>query len=266
MVAADLAETLSGEGPFTVLAPTDDAFEALPAEVLTGLLEDAENGGDKLANILKLHVIGGAVLSSALTDGQVVESLNGSLSVAITDGVVTFTSGETTATVAMADLEASNGVIHVIDTVLLPAEETAPQNIVEIASGNENFSTLVAAVSAAGFVETLSGEGPFTVFAPLNSAFEAIPEEDLRALLDGAANGETALAEILQLHVVSGAAVVSADLSDGQVVTTLNGDLTVNISDDGATLTTAGGTVANVVDVDIEASNGVIHVIDTVLQ
>lgn len=135
------------------------------------------------------------------------------------------------------------------------------ETIVDIAAGNEDFSTLVELVTAAELVETLSGEGPFTVFAPTNAAFDAVPAETLEAL---GADTE-ALTAVLTYHVVP-SAVLSSDLSDGQQVTTVQGDtFTVNVTDAGVTLTDGAGQTINVVDTDIEASNGVVHVIDGVL-
>lgn len=130
------------------------------------------------------------------------------------------------------------------------------QDIVDIAVANGNFTTLVAAVQAAGLVDTLKGDGPFTVFAPTDDAFAALPEGTVEALLDDIPT----LTAILTYHVVSGA-VMSGDLSDGMMAETVNGQsVTISLGDgvmvDGA----------NVVMADIEASNGVIHVIDAVIM
>jgi len=132
-------------------------------------------------------------------------------------------------------------------------------NIVEVASETENLSTLVAAVQAAGLVETLSGDGPFTVFAPTNAAFEALPEGTLESLLQPE-NRDT-LVEILTYHVVSGE-VMSTDLSDGMMAETVEGSqITISITDGGVSINDA-----NVVTADVEASNGVVHVIDSVIM
>ena len=131
----------------------------------------------------------------------------------------------------------------------------AEGTIVDIAAGDDRFETLVAAVTAAGLVETLSGEGPFTVFAPTDDAFAALPEGTVEALL----NDIPTLTGILTYHVVSGA-VMSGDLSDGMMAETVNGQ-SVTIGVDGGV--TVDG--ANVIIADIEASNGVIHVIDAVI-
>lgn len=141
------------------------------------------------------------------------------------------------------------------------AEEAG--TIVDVAVGNPDFSTLVAAVQAADLVETLSGDGPFTVFAPTNDAFAALPEGTVDELL--LPENQDTLATILTYHVVSGA-VMSTDLSDGQEVETVQGEtLTVGVSDSGVTLTDAGGNTVDVVIADVEASNGVIHAIDGVV-
>ncbi len=137
-----------------------------------------------------------------------------------------------------------------------------PGTIVDIAAGNEDFSTLVAAVTAAELGETLSGEGPFTVFAPTNDAFAALPEGTVDNLLLPE-NKET-LAGILTYHVVAGE-VMAADLTDGQEVETVNGEiLTVSVGDT-VTLTDATGATVTVTTADVDASNGVIHIIDGVL-
>ena len=129
-------------------------------------------------------------------------------------------------------------------------------DIIDIASGNENFSTLVAAVSAAGLVETLQGEGPFTVFAPTDEAFAALPEGTVEALLEDIPT----LTSILTYHVVPGE-VMSGDLEDGMTAETVNGQsITIGVGD---TVTVDGATV---IDADIEASNGMIHVIDAVIM
>ncbi|MEZ5183161.1 MAG: fasciclin domain-containing protein [Acidimicrobiales bacterium] len=147
------------------------------------------------------------------------------------------------------------------ETTTAMAEEAG--TIVDVASGNEDFSTLVAAVQAADLVETLSGDGPFTVFAPTNEAFDALPDGTVDSLLEP--ENKDQLAAILTYHVVAGK-VMAADLSDGQEVETVQGGiLTVGIDGDAVTLTDENGATVNVTATDIEASNGVIHVIDGVV-
>ena len=149
------------------------------------------------------------------------------------------------------------------ETTTTAAESTDPGTIVDVASGNDDFSTLVAAVTAADLGETLSGEGPFTVFAPTNDAFAALPDGTVDTLLKP--ENKDQLAAILTYHVVAGK-VMSSDLTDGQKVETVQGEeLTVGVSDEGVTLTDANGNTVNVTTADIEASNGVIHVIDGVV-
>ena len=281
--AAGLEETLRGEGPFTVFAPTDEAFAALPAGTVDTLLEDPT--GD-LAAILTYHVVAGEVLAADVVglDGQEVATVNGAtftVNVA-DDGSVSLTdaAGNEVGVVA-TDIQASNGVIHVIDAVLMPtageepemtapatteAEMTEEADIVDTAIAAGDFTTLVAAVQAAGLEETLRGEGPFTVFAPTDDAFAALPAGTVDTLLEDPTGD---LAAILTYHVVAGE-VLAADVVglDGQEVATVNGaTFTVNVADDGSvSLTDAAGNEVGVVATDIQTSNGVIHVIDAVLM
>jgi uncharacterized surface protein with fasciclin (FAS1) repeats len=149
-----------------------------------------------------------------------------------------------------------------------PAESStsapeAPATVVDVAASNEDFSTLVTAVEAADLAETLSGDGPFTVFAPVNDAFAGLPEDTLDSLL--LPENQDQLTAVLTYHVVPLEAM-SDDLSDGMTVTTVQGQpLTVGVSDAGVTLTDASGNTVSVVQADIEAGNGVVHVIDEVL-
>jgi uncharacterized surface protein with fasciclin (FAS1) repeats len=141
------------------------------------------------------------------------------------------------------------------------AEE--PATVVDVAASNDDFSTLVTAVEAAGLAETLNGDGPYTVFAPVNDAFAALPAGTLDTLL--LPENEDQLAGVLTYHVVPQEAM-SSDLRDGMTITTVQGQpLTVGVSDAGVTLTDASGNTVSVVQADIEAGNGVVHVIDGVL-
>jgi len=250
VIAADLAETLSGEGSFTVFAPTDAAFAALPAGTVEALLADPT--GD-LTQILLYHVLGSTVLSGNLSDGQTAETLNGAeITVSINDDGVFINDAKVT----VADIETDNGVVHVIDAVLLPPAK--PASVVEVIVNSEDHATLETAVGAASLVETLSGEGSFTVFAPTDAAFAALPEGTVEALL---ADPTGDLTQILLYHVL-GSTVLSGNLSDGQTAETLNGaEITVSINDDGVFINDAKVTVA-----DIETDNGVVHVIDAVLD
>lgn len=151
----------------------------------------------------------------------------------------------------------ASGLTNTVYAEEVKAEVAAKQDIVDIAAGNEDFSTLVAAVKAAGLVETLKGEGPFTVFAPTNAAFAALPEGTVEGLLKP--ENKEKLVAILTYHVVAGK-VMAADVKAGEVPTVQGGKATVAITDGKVTIDGA-----NVVKTDIAASNGVIHVIDKVI-
>jgi uncharacterized surface protein with fasciclin (FAS1) repeats len=262
--AAELVEALGGEGPFTVFAPTDDAFAALPEGALEGLLADPA----ALANVLLYHVVEGKVLAADVVglDGQEVATLLGeNIMVKANDMGVMINEAE----VVITDIEGSNGVIHVIDAVILPpADDVASadadammdeaQTIVDIAVSDERFSTLVTALQEAELVEALQVEGPFTVFAPTDEAFAALPEGALEGLLADKA----ALTDVLLFHVIGGE-ILAADVVglDGQMAETLSG-FSFPIEIDGDKVMVGD---AIVIITDIEASNGVIHVIDAVL-
>jgi uncharacterized surface protein with fasciclin (FAS1) repeats len=266
VVRANLATTLAGPGPFTVFAPTDAAFTA--ALTALGLTAEQLLANPALADILTLHVVAGSLTAAQLSDGQTLTTVNGeTLTVRIAGGRVGIDTEDAdtapNAFVSTADISASNGVIHKIDAVLLPAPTAT---ITETVVADAQLSTLEAAVVRAGLAGTLSGTGPFTVFAPTDAAFQAaltalgLTAEQLLALPN--------LGEILTFHVVPGA-VVASQLSDGQVLTTVNGQtLTVRISGGvvGFDSQDAGAEPdATVVTADIGASNGVIHKIGAVL-
>jgi uncharacterized surface protein with fasciclin (FAS1) repeats len=267
LTQADLVGALQGDGPFTVFAPTDEAF----ANLLSALDITAGDllGHPQLADVLLYHVVSGKIMSTDLSDGITAPTLKGEN---ITIGVgssVTINSS----TVILPDIEASNGVIHVIDEVLVPSDfklntddmmedkmmedKMTDQDIVDIALADEQFSMLVMLLQRADLVGALQGDGPFTVFAPTNDAFVelvtalGITPEELMA--------QPGLADVLLYHVISGK-VMSTDLSDGLSAGTLSGQsITFDLSD---------GVKANastVIAADIGATNGVIHVIDSVL-
>ncbi len=242
--AAGLAETLMGEGPFTVFAPTDEAFEKLPEGVIPALLEDTE----KLKSILLFHVVKGEVMAEkAVTLDSAPTVFGQPAPIEVKDGKAYIAGAE----IVQTDIEASNGVIHVIDSVMMP------KDIVGVAAANESFSTLVTAVTEAGLVETLQGEGPFTVFAPTNEAFAALPEGTLEAVLAD----KDKLTAILTYHVVPGK-VTAADVVGVDEAPTVQGDtITVTVEDDTVMVDNA-----KVVVTDIMATNGVIHVIDAVIM
>ncbi len=244
VVQAGLDGALSSEGPFTVFAPTNAAFEALPA----GLLESLTN--EQLAEVLQYHVLGAEVFSNQLEAEQAVASLTGEdIFVIANGGGVTVNNA---ASVISADIEASNGVIHAIDTVILP---DVFGDVVDNASKRFFLDTLVETVAAMDLVETLQNEGPFTVFAPTNDAFAAI--DDVIPTLT-----PEEITNILLYHVIPTRAL-STDLSPGdQVVNAANGDpVTINVS--GTTVTVNGSATVEIADID--GTNGVIHVIDSVL-
>ena len=245
VVDAGLADALSAaDGTFTVFAPTDDAFAALPE----GLLESLSV--EQLATILSYHVLPVEVASGDLEDEQAPASLTDeSVYVTVADGNVTVNGS---AGVVAADIATSNGTIHAIDQVILP---NAFLDIVGIASKNYMLSTLVSLVADADLVSTLQGDGPFTVFAPTNAAFEAV-SETLETLTP------EQVEEVLLYHTAATEAL-SGSLSDGMTVTTVQGeDITVNI--DGEGNVTLNDSV-NVTTVDLQGTNGVIHIIDGVL-
>lgn len=238
LTAADLVGALEGDGPFTVFAPTDDAFAAFEA-TNPGVLGSLSV--EQLTAILTYHVVAGAaVRSTELVDGGVVQTLNGAPAlIGLKDGAKI-----NDAKVTTADVVASNGVIHVIDAIILPPEK----DIVETAVAAGTFTALTGALTDAGLVETLQGDGPFTVFAPPDEAFgklAAVPSGDV-------------LANVLLNHVVDGV-VGSGNLSAGSVQMLSGSSVTVGL-DGGVTIDGANVTSANIL-----ASNGVIHVVDRVL-
>ena len=245
--AAGLTPVLSGEGPFTVFAPTDEAFAALPAGTVEALLADPE----ALADILTYHVVAGEVFAADVVNLTSATTVQGQdITIEVVDGNV-FVDG---AMVVTTDIATDNGVIHVIDAVILP--ETGPGTIVDVAAEAGSFSTLLAAAEAAGLVDALNGEGPLTVFAPTDDAFAALPEGTVEALL---ADTE-ALTAILTAHVVPGE-LLAADVLAVESLTMLSGDVLEVALHDGAP--TIGG--SGIIATDVLAGNGVIHVIDTVI-
>lgn len=250
LTQAGLVETLSGDGPFTVFAPTDQAFTDAGIDLASF---DNDEANATLVDILTYHVLNGAVDSASVTDGLSVEALNGdNLDFAVVNGTVLVND----ATVITADVVSSNGVIHVIDKVLLPPADEL-EDIPTVASSTGVHGVLVDAVIQAGLLATLSGEGPYTVFAPTDQAFTdaGISLSDF----DGE-EGAAALANVLAYHVTTGS-VLSGDLSDGQMVTMLNQQqVRIGVTSAGVLINDATVTLA-----DVAASNGVIHVIDKVL-
>ena len=251
VLAAGLEGALASPGPWTVFAPTDAAFAALPAGTIEALLADPTGA---LTQILLYHAVSGLALSTDLSDGMMITTLQGQdVTVTINANGVFINDAQ----VIVADIIADNGVVHVIDAVLVPNLNPTPTTVVDIIVNSPDHTILEAAVIAADLAGTLSGDGPFTVFAPTDAAFAALPAGTIDALL---ADPAGALTQILLYHVV-GATALSTDLSDGQVIATLQGgDVTVTINANGVFINDAQVTVA-----DIIADNGVVHVINAVL-
>jgi transforming growth factor-beta-induced protein len=254
---SNLVDALSAEGPFTVFAPTDAAFADLLTALGVGGIGEIDN--DLLTNVLLYHVVSGNVLSTQLSSGTV-GTLNpdAGLDIVVSGNMVTI-NGDVN--VVLTDVQTTNGVIHVIDKVLLPPNPS--NSIVDIAMGDENFSTLVQAVVKSGLAETLSGEGDFTVFAPTNAAFEALFTE-LGITFDDLSADQ--LRDIILYHAL-GSSVKSGQLSNTYVNTlntnTPSGEglsLLVNIDNN---VFLNGNTEVTMAD--IEADNGVVHVINKVL-
>lgn len=236
VLSPDIVAALQGDGPFTVFAPTNDAFAA------AGLIDAAA-----LTDVLLYHVISGAAVKSGdLASSQAPTMLNGARAVVkkSADGVTI--SG---ANVVLADVMASNGVVHVIDKVILPPSES----VVGLAVATPAVSTLVSVLTMPEYkpiLDALSGDGPFTVFAPTNDAFAkaGVDPSDVDTVSD-----------VLKYHVLSGA-VFSDDLQASQDVATLNGAKVSVKKSTGVTVNNA-----NVIVADVAGTNGVVHVIDSVL-
>ena len=250
LTQADLVTTLQGDGPFTVFAPTDQAFIDAGID-LTTFDTDEENA--TLVDILTYHVVSGKVMSTDLTDGMEASALNQDT---LTFSVSTTEVKVNDAVVTTADVESSNGVIHVIDKVLMP-----PADLVDIPATAQStgiHTALVAALAQANLVATLQGTGPFTVFAPTDQAFT---DAGIDLTTFDTDEENATLVDILTYHVISGT-VMSSDLTDGMEATALNQDtLTFSVSATEVKVNDAVVTTA-----DVATSNGVIHVIDKVLM
>merc|ERR1712166_697838 len=256
--AGGLVSTLEGKGPFTVFAPTNEAFAKLPPLYLK-LLLDPKNV-KTLQKLLTYHVVAGvAAFSKDLTDGEKIKTVEGQSVVAHVSAAGVMING---ATVQTADIAASNGVIHIIDKVLSlpPAPAPVPtKNIVELASSVADLSTLVTALVAGKLTTALSGKGPFTVFAPTNEAFAKLPKATLAHLLEPENIKELQL--VLEYHVIPGAAIHAADLKSFQTAKTLEGQAVTIVKRNGDILVDK----SKVITADVDATNGVVHIIDAVL-
>ncbi|XP_067683748.1 protein sll1483-like [Haliotis asinina] len=251
---ADLADTLSSNdppAPFTVFGPTDAAFAALSQPT-----KDLLNNVTILKEVLLYHVLSGVVYSTKLTNEMVAKSLSNGLPIRINiyqEGKVVTAQGSP---IALVNQNATNGVIHTLSRVMLPPTGT----VVDVVSNVPDFSDLNTAVIVAKLLDVLAGDGPFTVFAPTDAAFAKLPPGTFDNLL----KNTTELTSLLEYHVVSGT-VYSAGLTNNMKVTTLNKkDFTVMVSSGGVSINT-GSNTANVIDADVSITNGVIHVIDSVL-
>lgn len=247
----DLVSTLSGSGEFTVFAPTNAAFTSLLGVIGQ---DDLDNIPESvLRRVLEYHVIsGGAILSSSLTDGQTAATVLGeNITVGVSSGGVSIDAAK----VITPDIAASNGVVHVIDAVLVPALEASIVNtVVEPAYFNKDFSTLTAAVIEAGLLTTLiDPTANFTVFAPTNEAFTAA---GITALPTAAE-----LVPILQYHVLSTEVKAAGLPATGSAVPTLNGSFYLSKNTSGVFI----NGLTKVIATDIDQSNGVVHVIDRTL-
>ena len=263
---ANLVSALNGEGPFTVLAPTNDAFAAFLSANNFNSLEDVPV--DILTKVLLNHVISGSLISTDLSTGYANTLATSAASQTPLSIYVDTSNGvrfNGVSSVSAADILAVNGVIHKVDAVIgLP-------NIVTFATADPNFSTLVSALTRSDlttdFVGVLSTDSatapaPFTVFAPINDAFNRLLIElDLASLSE---IDEPTLDIVLKYHVVGGANVLDSNLTDNLTVSTLSGDITADITG-GARLTDSSGRVSDIIATNVQANNGVIHAINKVI-
>ena len=267
---AGLVDTLKSAGPFTVFAPTNAAFVKLPIGTVATLLKPENKS--QLVDILTYHVVAGRYKTADLKDGMTLATVEGKTLSIKKDGMKIWINGS--AMIETPDVISSNGVTHVIDTVLLPPSKSAYMtdgvevggalmvrslDIVDNAVNASNVTTVVAAVKAAGLVDTLKGAGPFTVFAPTNAAFVKLPIGTVATLLKP--ENKSQLVDILTYHVVAGR-YKTADLKDGMTLATVEGK-TLSIKKDGMKIWINGS--AMIETPDVISSNGVTHVIDTVL-
>jgi len=246
VVDAGLVEPLRG-GPFTVFAPTDAAFEKLPVDVLHTVQDNA----DTLTTVLMHHVVEGAISPEQLAEGELT-TLAGTKLTVTKSGDTFFVDGNPVG----AGVQATNGYVYVMSDVLVPALGTVVD--VAVAFKDAGFGTLVQAVTAADLAGTLSGEGPFTVFAPVDAAFEALPEATLNAALN---DPKGLLTTVLTYHVVAGK-ITTDQLVDGGTLETVEGEELTVTKDDAGNWLIDGNPIAVQ---NIQAGNGVIHAMGAVL-
>ena len=246
--ASNAIETLRGDGPFTVFAPTNDAFAKIDQAALRDLLRKRNRA--QLDNVLAYHVAPGSFRAADVIARSGLNMANGQrLPIAVHGDRVRVGN----ANVVITDIACSNGVVHVIDTVLMPESRTLPQ-----IANRRFFSTLLAAVEAAGLLDTLTNKGPFTVFAPTNDAFAKLPKQTLESLLKPENRAE--LARILKFHVVAGRVSAAAAAAAGNAASLAGPQLNFDVV--AGRLRVQGATVTRT---DVNASNGTVHVIDRVL-
>ena len=258
---AGLESTLTGTTQLTVFAPTDQAFNDLAVKLglANGTALVNALTAQQLQSILTYHVLAGKKSASDLIAGGATQAtqysfnnVNATLKLTTTSGVKITDAILTDATVTTADVPASNGVIHVVDKVLVPP---GVLNIVQTVQANPIFSSLVGAVVATNLQGTLSSAGPFTVFAPTNTAFAAAPTGLTTAQLT----------TVLTYHVVAGQ-VLSSSIPFGTNINTVVSGKTIKINNTTpVSITDSTSVAAKIIAVDVRASNGVIHVIDKVL-
>ncbi len=256
--AAGLSETLQGDGNFTVFAPTNAAFTALLAELGLTPAQLLANT-TLLRDVLRYHVLGSRVSSAQVQPGRAIATLGGGIfKIDAAAGTLRFTDGRNrSGRVVATDISASNGVVHKLDRVMLPADK----NLVQTAQSLPDFSILVEAVVAAGLAGTLSGTGPFTVFAPTNTAFAGLLAE-LGMSKEQLLANRPLLTAVLTYHVLP-SRVLRADVPVGAAITTVQGEsFSIN---NALTITDRNGRQAAISATDVFASNGVIHVIDKVI-
>ncbi|MFT5154880.1 MAG: transforming growth factor-beta-induced protein [Planctomycetota bacterium] len=248
LTSAELVGALKGKGPFTVFAPSDAAFAKLPKGTVESLLKPENRA--TLTNILTYHVVQSKVAAKDVVKLKEATALNGQrIAIHTSDAGVSVAGSK----VVTTDIECSNGIIHVIDTVMMPATSDLVATAVEAGT----FKTLTAALGAAGLVKALQGPGPFTVFAPSDAAFAKLPAGTVESLL--LPENRDQLISILKFHVVPGR-VYANQLKSGLVSTIGESSLSVRVTKAGAFIGTS-----KVATADIQTTNGVIHVIDSVL-
>ena len=247
--AAGLVDAVKGPGPFTVFAPSDEAFAKLPKGPVETLLKPENK--EKLKAILTYHVVPGKVMAKDVLGVKGAKSLNGQRIDVKVDGGKVMVDG---AQVVATDIACTNGVIHVIDSVILPSED----NIPTVATKAGKFNTLLAAAKAAGLVDALSGDKALTVFAPTDDAFAKLPKDTVATLLKP--ENKDKLKAILLFHVVEGR-VYSEDALAAKSAATLQGSKVEITVKDGAAYVNG----AKILATDVDASNGVIHIIDSVI-